>query len=139
MAHHASELSADTNAPMRLDKWLWAARFFKTRGLAQDAIESGRVLVGGSRVKIARIVRVGEQVTVRVGETEQQVIVQGLSAQRGPAPLARELYCETDDSIKRRQDHASARQLAAEPAWTIEQGRPTKRDRRQLDRLRGRE
>lgn len=136
--NHTADTAADAQA-MRLDKWLWAARFFKTRGLAQDAIGTGRVMVSGERVKVARALRVGETVTVRTGDMEQQVIVRALSSQRGPAPIARELYEETEASIARRQEQASERRFASEPAWAIEQGRPTKRDRRQLDRLRGRE
>ncbi len=133
------ESGAGTQDSMRLDKWLWAARFFKTRGLAQQAIESGRVLVGGERVKVARALRTRERVTVRIGDLEQQVEVRALSERRGPATEARLLYEETPESQQRREELANARRLAPEPAWTIEQGRPTKRDRRQLDRLRSRE
>jgi ribosome-associated heat shock protein Hsp15 len=97
---------------MRIDKWLWAARFFKTRGLAQDAIENGRVLVDDERIKVARTLRVGETVTVRVADVVRTVIVRELSEQR------------------------ARRRFAAEPALAIE-GRPTKRDRRALDRARG--
>jgi ribosome-associated heat shock protein Hsp15 len=122
---------------MRLDKWLWAARFFKTRGLAQQAIEAGRVLVDGERVKVARALKAGERVTVRIGDQEQQVQVISLSEQRGPATTARTLYQETEQSIARRAEAATLRRLAPEPAWTIEQGRPTKRDRRQIERLKG--
>jgi len=122
---------------MRLDKWLWAARFFKTRGLAQEAIEAGRVLVDEERVKVARALRPGEHVTVRIGDQAQQVQVVSLSEQRGPATVARTLYQETEQSITRRAEAATLRRLAPEPAWTIEQGRPTKRDRRQIERLKG--
>jgi ribosome-associated heat shock protein Hsp15 len=132
------ETGAESPDTLRLDKWLWAARFFKTRGLAQEAIDTGRVLVAGERVKTARMLRVGELLTIKIGELEQQVLVRGLSSLRGPAPVARDLYLETEDSVKRRQERASLRRLATEPAWSIEEGRPTKRDRRQLDRLRGR-
>jgi ribosome-associated heat shock protein Hsp15 len=134
----ARETGAESPDTLRLDKWLWAARFFKTRGLAQEAIDTGRVLVAGERVKTARMLRVGELLTIKIGELEQQVLVRGLSSLRGPAPVARDLYLETEDSVKRRQERASLRRLATEPAWSIEEGRPTKRDRRQLDRLRGR-
>ena len=136
--NHTADTAADAQA-MRLDKWLWAARFFKTRGLAQDAIATGRVMVSGERVKIARALRIGEILTVTTGDIEQQVIVRALSSQRGPAPVARELYAETEASLVRRQEQAIRRQFSSEPAWTIEQGRPTKRDRRQLDRLRQRQ
>jgi ribosome-associated heat shock protein Hsp15 len=121
---------------MRIDKWLWAARFFKTRGLAQDAIEAGRVGVEGERVKTARPLRVGERVTVRIGEITREVRVCALSEQRGPASVAQHLYAETADSIATREAARERRRLFAEPARTIE-GRPTKRDRRVLDRARG--
>lgn len=138
MRQQVRETGAESPDTLRLDKWLWAARFFKTRGLAQEAIDTGRVLVAGERVKTARMLRVGELLTIKIGELEQQVLVRGLSSLRGPAPVARDLYLETEDSVKRRQERASLRRLATEPAWSIEEGRPTKRDRRQLDRLRGR-
>ncbi len=121
---------------MRIDKWLWAARFFKTRGLAQDAVETGRVLVGDERVKVARLLRVGETVTVRVADAERVVVVRELSEQRGPAPVAQRLYEETAASVAAREAARERRRFFAEPARGIE-GRPTKRDRRALDRARG--
>jgi ribosome-associated heat shock protein Hsp15 len=121
---------------MRLDKWLWAARFFKTRGLAQDAIEGGRVLVAGERVKVARMLKVGERVRVRVGDIERDVTVLGLSDKRGPAPMAQALYEETAESVEAREAAREKRRLFTEPAEQIH-GRPTKRERRQLDRTRG--
>jgi ribosome-associated heat shock protein Hsp15 len=121
---------------MRIDKWLWAARFFKTRGLAQDAIDNGRVLVGGERIKAARTLRVGEQVSVRVEATVRQVVVRELSEQRGPAPVAQRLYEETPESIVAREAAREQRALMGEPARAI-QGRPTKRDRRAIERARG--
>jgi ribosome-associated heat shock protein Hsp15 len=128
-----------SHAPVtiRLDKWLWAARFFKTRGLAQQAIGAGRVLVDGERVKVARALRAGEGVTVRVGDQEQCVEVLVLSEQRGPATVARTLYRETPESLAKREALALQRRLAPEPAWAIEQGRPTKRDRREMERFQG--
>jgi ribosome-associated heat shock protein Hsp15 len=120
---------------MRIDKWLWAARFFRTRGLAQDAIDAGRVRVGDERVKVARTLKVGETVSVRIGEVERVVVVRGLSEERGPAPVAQRLYEETADSVAAREAARERRRLEAEPARGIE-GRPTKRDRRALDRLR---
>jgi ribosome-associated heat shock protein Hsp15 len=120
---------------VRLDKWLWAARFFKTRSLAQTAIENGRVLVGGERVKVAREVRVGDELLVRAGDTARTVIVQGLSEQRGSAPVAQTLYAETEASIRERVARAAARAMGVEPSRTIA-GRPTKRDRRDLERWR---
>lgn len=121
---------------MRIDKWLWAARFFKTRGLAQDAIDGARVLVEGERVKTARALRVGETVTVRVGEVVRVVEVRGLSEQRGPAAVAQQLYEETAESLVAREAERERRRLFSEPAQAIE-GRPTKRDRRVLDRAKG--
>jgi ribosome-associated heat shock protein Hsp15 len=120
---------------MRIDKWLWAARFFRTRGLAQDAIEQGRVRVGDERVKVARTLAPGDTVTVRIGDDERVVVVRGLSEQRGPAVVAQQLYEETADSAAAREAARERRRLHAEPARTIE-GRPTKRDRRALDRAR---
>jgi ribosome-associated heat shock protein Hsp15 len=122
---------------LRLDKWLWAARFFKTRGLAQQAIEAGRVLVGGAPAKPARVLRPGDTVTLRGGETPPTVVVLGLSERRGPAPVAQALYEETGESIRLRVAAQARRALAPEPAHAIDGGRPTKRDRRALDRLRG--
>jgi ribosome-associated heat shock protein Hsp15 len=120
---------------MRLDKWLWAARFFKTRGLAQDAIEGGRVLVGDERVKVARMLRIGERVRVRIGDVVRDVVVLGLSDKRGPAPVAQALYEETAESVVAREAAREKRRLFAEPSAEIH-GRPTKRERRQLERTR---
>jgi len=122
--------------PVRLDKWLWAARFFKTRSLAQDAIEQGRVRVAEERVKTARLLRVGERVSIRIESIERQVIVQALLEQRGPASVAQTLYQETAESVVAREAAREQRRLFAEPAQAIV-GRPTKRDRRQLERTRG--
>lgn len=137
MGQRSQEQPGHAPVTIRLDKWLWAARFFKTRGLAQQAIEAGRVLVGGERVKVARALRAGEGVTVRVGDQEQCVEVLVLSEQRGPATVARTLYRETPDSVAKREALALQRRLAPEPAWAIEQGRPTKRDRRKMERFQG--
>ena len=117
---------------MRLDKWLWCARFYKTRALAVDEIGRGRVLVAGASVKPAREIRPGDVVTVRRGAVARQVVVRGLSAQRGPAPVAQQLYEETAESIAQRAKIAEQRRFGTEPAQTLEQGRPTKRDRRRL-------
>ncbi len=121
---------------VRIDKWLWAARFFKTRSLAQEAIERGRVLVAGERVKLARPVRIGDEIHLRSGEVERTVRVLALSDIRGPAEAAQALYRESDESIARRAQQREARRLCMEPAATIEGGRPTKRDRRRLGRVR---
>lgn len=119
---------------LRIDKWLWAARFYKTRALAVEEIGKGRVLVNEQTVKPAREVRPGDKVTVRQGAVVRVVLVQGLSGQRGPAPVAQQLYEETEASRLAREAAAEQRRLAAEPALSIEQGRPTKRDRRQIEK-----
>jgi ribosome-associated heat shock protein Hsp15 len=117
----------------RLDKWLWAARFFKTRALAVQEIERGRVQVAGGIAKPSRELRAGDLVTVRQGVVMRTVVVRGFSAMRGPAPVAQLLYEETPDSVAQREQAAASRRLAPEPAQAIRQGRPTKRDRRALD------
>ena len=117
---------------MRLDKWLWAARFFKTRSLATDEIGKGRVQVNGQPAKPARDVKVADRIELRQAALVRTVIVQGLSEQRGPAPVAQALYAETAESIALRERAAVQRREAAEPALAIEHGRPTKRDRREL-------
>lgn len=117
---------------MRLDKWLWAARFYKTRALAVDEINLGRVRIAGQPVKPARDVKVGDVLSIRTGLAVREVEVRGLSPQRGPAPQAQALYAETPASILAREAAAEARRLAPEPAATITQGRPTKQDRRRL-------
>ncbi len=119
---------------MRLDKWLWAARFYKTRALAVDDIDKGRISVNGQAAKPSRELRAGDTVALRQGPIQRIVLVIALSAQRGPAPVAQTLYEETADSLAARSREAETRRLAAEPALSIEQGRPTKRDRRDLAR-----
>jgi ribosome-associated heat shock protein Hsp15 len=125
-------MSAEPLARLRLDKWLWAARFYKTRALATDEIEKGRVRVNEQVVKPARELKPGDLVELRQGVVLRTVRVLGLSAVRGPAPVAQALYAETPESIAAREAAAERRRLAPEPASAIEQGRPTKRDRRQL-------
>ncbi len=120
---------------MRIDKWLWAARFFKTRSLATQAVDSGKVHWNGERCKPAREIRVNDSLRVRVGEIEWEVVVRGLSDKRGPASMAQTLYEETAESCARREEKAAMRKLAREPARDIK-GRPTKRDRRQLSNWR---
>ncbi|WP_284617041.1 RNA-binding S4 domain-containing protein [Aquabacterium humicola] len=119
---------------LRLDKWLWAARFYKTRSLAADEIGKGRVSVNGQVAKPSRELRIDDLVELRQPQGVRTVAVRGISAVRGPAPVAQALYEETPDSIAARAKAAEARRLAAEPALSIEQGRPTKRDRRELQR-----
>jgi ribosome-associated heat shock protein Hsp15 len=118
---------------LRIDKWLWAARFYKTRTLATDEIVKGRIEVNGQEVKPAREVKVGDTVSVRQGPVTRVVLVKGLSGMRGPAPVAQQLYEETAESLKTREQAAEQRRLSPEPAHSIEQGRPTKRGRRELD------
>ncbi|MBE7940070.1 MULTISPECIES: RNA-binding S4 domain-containing protein [Ramlibacter] len=122
---------------LRIDKWLWAARFYKTRTLAAEEVDRGRVTVNGQPVKPAREVKAGDTVAVRIGPVERSVLVRGLSAQRGPAPVAQQLYEETADSVAARERAAEQRRLAPEPALAITQGRPTKRGRRELDSAAG--
>nr|WP_202413684.1 RNA-binding S4 domain-containing protein [Duganella sp. CY15W] len=117
-----------------MDKWLWAARFFKTRSLATDAISLGRVIVNGDRAKPARNVKIGDVLEIDNGSDQWEVDVMGLSDVRGPATVARNLYEETDVSVARRVAVAENRRLYREPGTTIK-GRPTKRDRRELDKL----
>jgi ribosome-associated heat shock protein Hsp15 len=118
---------------LRVDKWLWAARFYKTRSLATEEIGKGRVEVNGAEVKPARELKAGDTVTLRQGPITRTVVVKGLSGMRGPAPVAQQLYEETADSLKARQQAAEQRRLSPEPAHSIEHGRPTKRGRRELD------
>ena len=133
MSRHAPDLKPELTA-MRLDKWLWAARFYKTRALAVDDIDKGRIQVNGQVAKPSRDVRPQDTLLIRQGPVTRTVVVLGLSNMRGPAPVAQALYAETPDSIAARSQAAEARRLAAEPALSIVQGRPTKRDRRDLDR-----
>jgi len=119
---------------LRIDKWLWAARFFKTRSLASDEIGKNRVQVNGQDAKASREVKVGDTVRLRQGAVDRTVLVQGISANRGPAPVAQLLYAETPESIQARTQAAEMNRLSREPALSIEQGRPTKRDRRQIER-----
>ena len=119
---------------MRLDKWLWAARFFRTRSLAQQAVAGGRVQLNGERTKRAHEVRVGDGIDVRVGDRRWQVVVKALSERRGPAEEARRLYDETAASRAERERRQDLRRWGAEPAASLK-GRPTKRDRRLLEGL----
>ena len=121
---------------LRVDKWLWAARFFKTRSLAAEEIGKGRVQVNEQTAKASREVRVGDLVTLRQGTVQRTVTVRSISAQRGPAPVAQQLYEETADSIAARERAAEQRRLAPEPALSLSEGRPTKRDRRHIDKSR---
>lgn len=121
---------------MRIDKWLWAARFFKTRSLAAQAVDSGKAQWQGERCKPAREIRVGDKLSIRVGETEWEIVVRVLSDKRGSAPIAQTLYEETAESRNQREEQAALRKLNKEPAREIK-GRPTKRDRRMLGTWKG--
>jgi ribosome-associated heat shock protein Hsp15 len=121
---------------LRIDKWLWAARFYKTRSLACDEIDKGRVLVNGVAVKPAREVKPGDLIALRIGSFNRSVTVSAISDKRGPAPQAALLFQETEASIQQRKVAAEQRRLAPEPALSLSQGRPTKRDRRDGEKLR---
>ena len=122
---------------MRIDKWLWAARFFKTRSIAPDEVSRGRVLLAGARIKPSRDVRVGDRLEIHRGPEVFVVYVEGLSNQRGPASQAQALYRETEESRLAREKMKAQREIAAEPASFIKRGRPTKKDGRLLRRWQG--
>ena len=133
MARHAQASDAPAAAAdMRLDKWLWVARFFKTRALAADEVEKGRVHVNGQAAKPARSVRVNDVIQIRQPGSVRELLVLGLGSMRGSATVARTLYQETEASIQAQQRAAEARRFGVEPASAQELGRPTKRDRRDL-------
>ena len=120
---------------VRLDKWLWVARLFKTRALAAEAADRGRVDVNGQVAKPARELRAGDTLLLRLeGGVQRSLQVLALSLQRGPAPVAQALYQESAASLAERARRAEARRLAPEPAQSLEQGRPTKRNRRDIER-----
>ncbi len=124
----------DKHEKQRLDKWLWAARFFKTRSLAADAIDGGKVQWQGQRVKPSRDIRIGDTLSIVAGDMQWTVIVRGLNQQRRPAAEARELYEETAESLAKRTAAIALRQLAPAPSSDI-RGRPTKRAGRQIRRF----
>ena len=126
---------ADVPARVRLDKWLWAARFFKTRGVATEAVTGGHVHVNGERVKPARDVKVGDRLEIRRGQQRFTVVVTRLADRRGSATAAAELYEETPESIAEREKRRDERRLS-KPLGADLSERPTKRDRRRLDSLR---
>jgi ribosome-associated heat shock protein Hsp15 len=134
MAHIADD--AASSARVRLDKWLWAARFFKTRALAAEAIAGGKVTIGGDRVKPARPTQVGDMVAVRLGPYEHVVRVKALSERRGPASVAMTLYEEAPESRAAREKLSEQLRMAPAAFVYEEKGRPTKRDRREIDRFR---
>lgn len=120
--------------PVRLDKWLWAARFFKTRSLAAEAVDGGKVEINGARAKPSRIVRVGDSLCIRRGPLEWTIVVKEVARLRGPAAQAQLLYQETDES-RRRRDAAQAQMRLERPPEFDAPGRPTKRDRREISRF----
>lgn len=124
-----------SSASVRIDKWLWAARFYKTRSAAQQAIEGGKVKLNGDRTKAAKDLKPGDRLSINIGVHEWAVTVLQLSAQRGPAPVARTLYDESEESRSRRKHTIEQRRERFEPAMS-RKGRPTKRERRELDRWR---
>lgn len=124
--------SKDGNGRLRLDKWLWAARFFKTRALAADEISKGRVSINGQVAKASREPRLNDLIELRQGPLTRSVVVLGLSQVRGPAPVAQQLYAETPESISAREQFQARLREGVEPALSLQQGRPTKKDRRQL-------
>ena len=119
---------------LRIDKWLWAARFFKTRSLAAKAVDGGKVTLNGERAKPAKELKPGDELAIRVAELEWTVNVKELSERRGPAEVARHLYAETEASLQRRQQAIAARRIRVGPVRE-ERGRPTKRDRRLIRRF----
>jgi len=121
---------------VRIDKWLFAARFFKTRSLAADAVERGRVRIDGEPVKPARAVKLNDKMAIDNGSDRWEIVVLGISDKRAAAPIARTLYSETEESIAKRDNDAEARRLFPEPGSTIK-GRPTKRDRRAISKAAG--
>jgi ribosome-associated heat shock protein Hsp15 len=121
---------------VRIDKWLWAARFFKTRSLAADSVAAGKVLVNGERAKPAKLLQTGDELRVRLGPYEHVVYVRALSERRGPASVAATLYEETPESVAARARLAEQHRMAPAAFVYEEKGRPTKRDRRELDRFR---
>jgi ribosome-associated heat shock protein Hsp15 len=122
---------------VRLDKWLWAARFFKTRALAAEAVEGGKVQVNGDRPKRARPVQPGDELRIRLGPYEHVVMVRALSGRRGPAAAAAALYEETEASRMAREER-SVQLKSLHSLFGPEKGRPTKKDRREIERLKGR-
>ena len=122
----------DRSAPVRIDKWLWAARLVKTRTLAADAVKGGRVEVNGQRSKPSRDVRPGDEIELTVGQVRRVVVVRGTAERRGPATEAVQLYQETPESVAERERQAAERRLAW-PSGGQDGGRPTKRDRRRFE------
>lgn len=123
-----------THEPIRIDKWLWAARFFKTRSLAAEAVTGGKIEVNGARAKPSRIMRLGDKLNIRRGAYEWTVVVKGLAKLRGPAPEAQLLYEETEESVRRRAAASAQLKFERSPEFDIP-GRPSKKDRRAMLRF----
>lgn len=130
-------MAPEDNTRVRLDKWLWAARFFKTRALAATAIESGKVEVNGERAKRAKQLQIGDSLRIRLGPYYHIIVVRALSENRGPAPVAATLYQETEEGRKSREA-MQVQVKAAQSVGDYDRGRPTKKDRREIERLRRR-
>jgi len=124
----------DGDEEVRLDKWLWAARFFKTRSLAAEAVTGGKIDINGERAKASRIVRLGDKLCVRRGLYEWTIVVKNVSRLRGPAPQAQLLYDETEDSVRKREATIAQMKLERPPEFDAP-GRPSKRDRRDIARF----
>jgi ribosome-associated heat shock protein Hsp15 len=122
----------DDNEKLRIDKWLWAARFFKTRSLAVEAVESGKVTINEVRIKPAKTVGAGDRLVIRLGQYYFEIVVLGISNKRGGAPEAQKLYRESDESRTRRAEIAANLKALPQPTF---KGRPTKRDRREIERF----
>ncbi|MDX9884197.1 RNA-binding S4 domain-containing protein [Thauera sp.] len=131
-----SQHSPTDTARTRLDKWLWAARFFKHRSAATEAVDGGKVKLNGVAVKPARDVKVGDRLDITAGEDARTVIVRAIADKRGSATVAQALYAETAESIEARERARDLRKFAATPGADLH-GRPTKRDRRRMDRFGG--
>jgi ribosome-associated heat shock protein Hsp15 len=125
----------DNNDRVRIDKWLWAARFYKTRSLAADAVEGGKVQVNGDRVKPAKQIRPGDELVVRTGVFTWEVEVLSLAERRGPATEAAKLYRESEQSRKAREDKAALLKAERQSSPVHAKGRPTKKQRRQITRF----
>ncbi len=137
MAHINSAAKGNNpSTSMRLDKWLWCARFFKTRAIAVDAIDKGHIKVNQASVKPSKEVRAGDTVELKQNGIPKTVIIAALATTRGAAPIAQTLYSETPASIAQREALTEQRRLAPEPANTLTDGRPTKRNRRDMQELR---
>jgi len=130
----SDEETKGTGEPIRIDKWLWAARFFKTRSLAAEAVAGGKIEVNGARAKPSRNVRPGEAVNIRRGPLEWTVIVRGIAKNRGAAPQARLLYEETEESVRKREATAAQMKFERPPEFDLP-GRPSKKDRRSIQRF----